>query len=122
MQDAAASDLGDFFIYRIGEATADLDGAPYGGARYPVEAVLADRTFARFHIDIGVGDIVMEPAEIFHLRDWLAFAQISSATVTAISGEQQFAEKVHAYTLPRIQNPNSRVRDLVDMVLLGPIN
>jgi hypothetical protein len=118
VQDAAASDLGDFFIYRIGEATADLDGAPYGGARYPVEAVLADRTFARFHIDIGVGDIVMEPAEIFHLRDWLAFAQISSATVTAISGEQQFAEKVHAYTLPRIQNPNSRVRDLVDMVLL----
>jgi hypothetical protein len=27
-QAAAASDLGDFFIYRIGEATADLDGAP----------------------------------------------------------------------------------------------
>jgi hypothetical protein len=53
VQAAAALDLSDFFIYRIGEATADLDGAPYGGARYPVEAILADRTFARFHIDIG---------------------------------------------------------------------
>jgi hypothetical protein len=122
VQVAAASELGDFFLYRIGEATADLDGAPYGGARYPVEAVLADRTFARFHLDIGVGDIVMEPAEIFHSRDWLGFAQIPPATITAISCEQQFAEKIHAYTLPRMQNPNSRVRDLVDMVLLVASN
>jgi hypothetical protein len=118
VQAAAASDLSDFFIYRIGEATADLEGAPYGGARYPVVAVLADRTFARFHLDIGVGDIVMEPAEVFHSRDWLGFVQIPPATITAISREQQFAEKIHAYTLPRMQNANSRVRDLVDMVLL----
>jgi hypothetical protein len=83
-----------------------------------VEAILADRTFTRFHLDIGVGDIVMEPVEIFHSRDWLGFAQIPPATITAISSEQQFAEKIHAYTLPRMQNPNSRVRDLVDLVLL----
>jgi hypothetical protein len=121
-QAAAASDLGDFFVYRIGEATADLDGAPYGGSRYPVVAVLGDRTFARFHIDIGIGDIVMEPAEIFHSRDWLGFAQIPPAIVTAISREQQLAEKIHAYTLPRAKNVNSRVRDLVDMVLLVDSN
>ena len=29
----------------------------------------------------------------------------------------QFAEKIHAYTLPR-NSPNSRVKDLVDLVLL----
>jgi hypothetical protein len=34
-----------------------------------------------------------------------------------ISREQQFAEKIHAYTLPR-STPNSRVRDLVDLHLL----
>jgi hypothetical protein len=118
LQEAAAADMEDFFVYRIGEATADLDGAPYGGARYPVEAVLGDRTFARFHLDIGVGDIVLEPAEIFRPRDWLSFAQIPTATIPIISREQQFAEKLHAYSLPRPQNQNSRVRDLVDMVLL----
>jgi hypothetical protein len=118
VQTAAALDLGDFFIYRIGESTADLDGAPYGGSRYPAEAVLADKTFARFHLDVGIGDIVMEPAEIFHSRDWLGFAGIPPAIVMAISKEQQFAEKIHAYTLPRLQNYNSRVRDLVDLVLL----
>jgi hypothetical protein len=118
VQAAAASDLGDFFIYRIGESTTDLDGAPYGGARYPVEAILADRTFSRFHLDVGVGDIVMEPADIFRSRDWLGFAGIPPAIIIAISKEQQFAEKIHAYTLPRTQNENSRVRDLVDLVLL----
>ena len=35
-----------------------------------------------------------------------------------IPREQQFAEKLHAYTLPRKGAANSRVRDLVDMVLL----
>ena len=34
-----------------------------------------------------------------------------------ISREQQFAEKIHAYTLPR-SSPNSRVKDLVDLALL----
>lgn len=35
-----------------------------------------------------------------------------------ISVEQQFAEKIHAYTLPRGNQPNSRVRDIVDFQLL----
>ena len=34
-----------------------------------------------------------------------------------IAREQQFAEKVHAYTLPRT-GANSRVKDLVDLALL----
>jgi Nucleotidyl transferase AbiEii toxin, Type IV TA system len=35
-----------------------------------------------------------------------------------ISAEQQFAEKLHAYTLPRGERVNTRTRDLIDMVLL----
>jgi len=122
LQEAAAADMEDFFVYRIGEATTDLAGTPYGGARYPVEAILGDRTFARFHLDVEVGDIVMEPAEIGRPREWLSFAQIPAAAISMISREQQFAEKLHAYTLPRPQSPNSRVRDLVDMVLLVGID
>lgn len=118
LQEAAASDMEDFFVYQIGEAATDIAGAPYGGARYPVVAIMGGRPFARFHLDIGVGDIVMEPAEVFRTRDWLNFAQIPAAAIPIISREQQFAEKLHAYTLPRAQSPNSRVRDLVDMMLL----
>ena len=50
-------------------------------------------------------------------RDWLGFAGIETSQVRMISREQQFAEKIHAYTLPR-NSANSRVKDLVDMALL----
>jgi hypothetical protein len=118
IQDPAADDLGDFFTFRVGKATVDVEAAPSGGGRYPVEAVLGGRTFVRFHVDVGIGDLVLEPAETVQCRDWLHFAQIPPATVLIISPEQQFAEKLHAYTFPRPNIPNSRVRDFVDMLLL----
>lgn len=117
-QEVGALDLGDFFTFRVAEASTDLDGAPYGGARYPVEAVLDGRTFVRFHLDVGIGDLVLDPVEMVETRDWLAFAQLPPPWVAMISREQQFAEKLHADTLLRPVSPNSRVRDLVDMVLL----
>ena len=45
LQDAGAMDAGDLISFRVSEATIDLEGAPYGGARYPVEAKMAGRTF-----------------------------------------------------------------------------
>jgi hypothetical protein len=72
----------------------------------------------KFHIDIGIGDILVEPVEKIIGEDWLEFAGISPAIIYAISKEQQFAEKLHAYTLPRTDRLNTRVKDLVDMLLL----
>lgn len=118
LQDAAAFRSDDFFVYAIGEPISDLDAAPYGGARFPVEARLDDRVFVGFHLDVGIGDAVMEPLEIIEGRDWLGFAGIARPSLYMIPREQQFAEKLHAYTLPRRGAVNSRVRDLVDMVLL----
>ncbi len=118
LQDVGALGIGDFFAFRVAEASTDLDGAPYGGARYPVEALLGGRAFVKFHVDVGLGDEVLEPLEMAVPRDWLAFAQVAPPRVWMVSREQQFAEKLHAYTFPRPAAPNSRVRDLVDMVLL----
>lgn len=61
LQDAAAQSSADFFEFSIGEATMDLDGAPYGGARFPIEAKLDGRIFAKFHLDVGTGDVQREP-------------------------------------------------------------
>jgi hypothetical protein len=118
LQEAAAFSSDDFFVYTIGEPIADLDAAPYGGARFPVEARLDGRVFVGFHLDVGIGDAVMEPLEVIEGRDWLGFARIARPSLYMIPREQQFAEKLHAYTLPRQGAVNSRVRDLVDMVLL----
>lgn len=117
MQDFAALDLNDFFVFMVGEPVQDMDAAPYAGARFPIEARMDGRLFVNFHIDVAAGDVFIEPLEAVEGRDWLSFAGIPKARVKAIPKEQHFAEKLHAYTQPR-QRPNSRVRDLVDMVLL----
>ncbi len=117
LQSAADVPLGDWFEFVVGPPVMDLTAAPYGGARYPVEARMDERIFARFHLDAGVGDVVMRPLETIVCRDWLGFAGIESSRVLMIAREQQFAEKIHAYTLPR-NAANSRVKDLVDLALL----
>ncbi len=118
LQNAADRDLSDYFVYRIGLPKMDLEAAPYGGARFPVSAILDGRSFTSFHLDIGIGDVVAEPFDVLSDGNWLEFAAISAGEFLAISKEAQFAEKLHAYTLPRRERVNSRVRDLVDMVLL----
>jgi hypothetical protein len=118
LREAGNLDLHDFFTFVFGNATQDLDAAPYGGARFPVDARLAGRTFAKFHLDVSTGDVLRAPYEALSGRDWLGFAGIASAQFPAVSPEEQFAEKLHAYTLPRAGRENTRVKDLVDLVLL----
>lgn len=116
LRELAKKDLNDFFAYRIGEAQIDLDNAPYGGARYPVTALLDGKIFERFQLDVG-GDAIVTHVETLQGTDWLGFCGIPSPIFIIISIEQQFAEKLHAYTLPR-ERMNTRVKDIVDMVLL----
>lgn len=71
---------------------------------------MAGRTFVRFHLDVGIGDVIVDPVDTFQARDWLGFEGIEAASALTIQSEQQFAEKIHAYTLPRAGAPNSRVR------------
>src|SRR5258708_5131433 len=118
LQDSAAIQLNDYFEFVVGEPRAELDGAPEGGSRYPVEARMDGRVFARFHVDIGIGDEVMEPVEVVEGRDWLGFGGIAPPSLPIISWEQQFAEKLHAYSLPREDRVNTRTKDLIDMLLL----
>lgn len=118
LQAAADRELDDYFVFRLGAVRKELQGAPLGGARLPVEARVAGREFCRFHVDVGVGDAVTgEPEELLG-QDYLDFADIPPARVRLVPVEQMIAEKVHAYVLPRGERENTRVRDLVDLLLL----
>jgi hypothetical protein len=76
------------------------------------------RVFERFDLDVRIGEVLIEPLENLESNDYVAFAGFGSQIFPSISREQQFAEKLHAYTLPRPEGrPNSRVKDLVDMNL-----
>lgn len=117
LQDLVSADSPDFFEFAIGKAILDLENAPYGGWRFPVEVRLAGYVFIRFAIDVAAGDMWLEPHHLAPTPDWLGFAGIAAPKVPVISREQQFAEKLHAYSRPR-QTANSRVKDLVDLLVL----
>ncbi len=118
LQACVAVDLCDYLTFRIGEPKSELTNAPKGGARYPCEAVLLGKAYARFHIDVGVGDALVGAPEPLTGDDVLDFAGITPARVLAIPRPQQFAEKAHAYTFPWSGRLNTRTKDLVDLVLL----
>jgi predicted nucleotidyltransferase component of viral defense system len=117
LQDAIGKPNEDFLEFAMGQAVLDLENAPYGGYRFPVEAKLAGRLFVKFNVDVAFGDVWLTPHEKIVASDWLGFAGLAPPKIPLISREQQFAEKLHAYTLPR-DRTNSRVKDLVDLVLL----
>jgi hypothetical protein len=117
LQTAADADLGDFFVFQIGEPSSELQGAPDGGARFPVNAILGGRSFAKFHLDVGFGDPVLSAPDQLVGQDFLGFAGIPPAQAAAIPKAQQFAEKIHAYTKPWSDRTNTRTKDLIDLVL-----
>ncbi len=116
-QAKASLQLGDYLEFTISSETRSLTNAAYGGSRFSVEANMAGRRFAMFSIDVSFGDGWIEDQDLLESRDWLAFAGVRPFGFPSTTVEQQLAEKIHSYTLPR-QRPNSRVKDLVDIVLL----
>ena len=117
LQSAASVALGDWFEYRFGSPVMDLEAAPYGGAGSPSGGTNGRARV--FSLPSGCRDRRCSDAANRggRLIEWLAFAGIKSPLVQMIPREKQFAEKLHAYTLPR-SSANSRVKDLVDLALL----
>jgi hypothetical protein len=121
---AASLDAGDWFRFEVARPSSSLPDH-FGGLRFHTSSLLDGRLFERFHVDVGVGDPVVEPAERLATPALLEFAGIRSTVVPCYPLTQQLAEKVHAYTRPHPSGESSRVKDLVDILLiagLGGIN
>jgi hypothetical protein len=109
-------DLGDYFEFFVERANQDVN---LGGAvRFRVTSRLAGRVFERFHIDIGVGDLIVEPVEYLTPPAYLEFADFPPAQIPCYPVSQHLAEKLHALVRPR-QIETSRVKDLVDILLFA---
>ncbi len=110
---------GDGFEFRIGQARAiDVDEAGRPGWRLLVDARLDGRTFAKVRIDVVARPEEISSTDRVLLRSVLAFAGFPDHEVEAVDPAQHFAEKLHAFTRPYGDRPNSRVKDLPDLVLL----
>lgn len=112
------TDLNDYFEYILVGQEKILDNTPYGGNRYSIECKIAKKRFINFYIDISINDVSRNPYyTTIEGTDWIGFAGINPSIMKVLAPEEIFAEKLHAYTLPR-ERENSRVRDLFDMYIL----
>lgn len=120
--DALSEDCeNDHFTFTIGHPrplAADLAGRP--GWRFPVEVRLAGKTFVNVRLDVVARAEELDGAvEQLTFPSGLAFAGFPPVvTVPAIDLAQHAAEKFHALTREYGDRPNTRVKDLVDLVLL----
>jgi len=116
---AASVDLGDWFAFEIAEATPAPEHTQATARRFPVHSLLDGRTFEDFHVDVAVGDPVVDAADMLVLPPVLAFAGLEATAFPAYPLTQHIAEKVHAYTQPHPSGERTRVRDLVDLLLIA---
>lgn len=123
LREAAATQIDDFFAFTIKDEGEQIDPEPDTHVyRFNAQGSLDDRLFEEFRIDVAIGAPLVAPAEELPEGDTLAFAAIAPRRFRAISLPQHFAEKLHALTFPWKDRENTRVKDLVDLVLILELN
>ncbi len=110
---------GDWFEFLVAAARAlPSDEAGLPGWRFTVDARLAGKTYASVTIDVVVRPTELDSTERLKLAGVLAFAGIEPRDVEVVDLRQHFAEKLHAFTRNYGDRPNTRVKDLPDLILL----
>jgi predicted nucleotidyltransferase component of viral defense system len=110
---------GDWFSFRVAEPVAlAMDGGGRGAWRFAVEAWLAGKAFAGIRLDVAARGEELAVTEQLELAGSLSFADIPARSIEAVERRQHFAEKLHALTRDYGDRPNTRTKDLVDLVLL----
>ena len=116
---AAAVSIEDFFVFNLPGEWEKIPLEPGIRAyRFRARASLAGRPFEEFRVDVGLGvQLISAPDEVPE-SDILAFSGIPPGRFRAIPLSQHFADKMHALTFPWKDRENTRVKDLVDLVLI----
>ncbi|MEU7909454.1 nucleotidyl transferase AbiEii/AbiGii toxin family protein [Microbispora bryophytorum] len=110
---------GDRFVFRVGPPQElDSDSAGRPAWRFSVEGLLAGKLYAAIRLDVVQRTEELAATEQIELPGLLAFAGIAPRKIEAVHRRQHFAEKLHALTRDYGARPNTRVKDLVDLVLL----
>lgn len=118
---ATGVDLGDFFNFEVRRTPALDAAAGFQAVRYTVRADLAGRRFEQFPVDVALSESSPIQAEPVVGANSLDFADVAAPQLPVVSLEQHVAEKLHAYTgtFGRDERESTRVKDLVDLVLIG---
>lgn len=107
--------------FEFAAATPQLlgaDGAGHVTWRVSVAARLAGRTFGGLRLDVSPRPHELVVTEHLTLPNSLAFAGIPAVVAEIVDVNRHAAEKLHAMLRDFGDRENTRVRDLVDVVLL----
>jgi hypothetical protein len=89
------------------------------GFRFSVKASLAGREFATVRLDVAARGDELLATERLHLPGAiLSLEHLSPPEVEVAATTQHFAEKLHALTRDYGAQLNTRIRDLIDLMLL----
>jgi hypothetical protein len=117
---AGVLDLGDWFVFEVARPVRP-SVEDFAGMRFRVRSLLDGRVFEEFHLDVGVGDPIVGTVEFLRTPALLEFAGIHPTVVPCYPITQQIAEKVHALTRFHASGQRSRVKDLVDILLMAEL-
>jgi hypothetical protein len=118
---AAAFDIGDWFLFEVGPRQSVSDTA--AGVRLPIDTLIGDTVWARFHVDLVGADIRMtgQPDEMPPPAR-VAMPAVEQRGYRVYPLVDHVADKVVAtfdgYGHAK-QNPSTRFRDLVDLVAIS---
>jgi hypothetical protein len=115
---ASKTDLSDWFNFQVGNSST-IDQNMEKTIHYPVVSLLDSRTFESFHLDVNADDILYREPEMIDAPTYVAFPEFSSFQIPCYSLPQQTAEKFHALTRVYASGEVSRVKDLVDILLIA---
>lgn len=118
LERAMAEDLDDNFAFAIAGQREIQEGGVKFADRYRIDCAVAGTLFETFEVDV-----TLVPPERWEVEEatrpgLLAEVGLGPVNVLLVPLERQVAEKLHAYTRSYGGRPSTRVRDLVDFVLI----
>lgn len=112
LNEIAAIDIGDGFIFELGEPQNIMEDSEYGGVRVNVSASI-EKTKTTFKIDISTGDAITPDAIEYEYK--LLFEERSIA-LKSYNTETALAEKLE--TILSLALQTTRMRDFYDIYAL----
>jgi hypothetical protein len=120
LREAAALDLGDWFVFETGAALPAGDGAV--GRRVPIRALIGTTEWARFHVDLVGPEVTMTgvPAQMPALAR-VTMPDVEQRGYRVYPLVDHVADKVAATfdLYGKSRSPSTRYKDLVDLVAIA---
>lgn len=111
---------GDRFVLSVGSVkrlTEDDGGRATWRAQ--IAATLADKPFGGIQVDVSPRAHELDATDLVPLPNSLEFAGVATPVVEVVDLQRHVAEKFHGMLKVFEDRDNSRVRDLVDLVILS---